>query len=86
MICGSQYFIRYEYLKKRDLSDEIIKKFGLGYTGRNSGLYGLLKSKGFGDSEISQSGLITFDEQKGPRDKFWNRVTQELHLQIIKTY
>ena len=63
-----------DYLKKRGLSDETIKKFGLGYTGRSGGLYGYLKDKGYSDEILRDSGLFTFDEKRGASDKFWNRV------------
>ena len=65
----------YEYLKKRELSDETIKKFGLGFSDSGGGgLYKYLKSKGYDDSILKQSGLFTYDERKGAYDKFWNRV------------
>ncbi len=66
--------IGYEYFKSRQLDDETISKFGLGYTGRGGGLYRHLKSKGFEDSELKASGLISFDEKRGASEKFWNRV------------
>ena len=63
-----------EYLKKRQLSDETIKKFGLGYACiSGDDLYRYLKSKGYSDSLLAQSGLVRIDE-KGGHDKFWNRV------------
>lgn len=62
------------YLKARGLSPETIKRFGLGYTGRSGGLYGYLKSKGYSDEALRESGLFTFDEKRGALDKFWNRV------------
>lgn len=64
-----------EYLKNRGLSDETIHAFGLGYAviGRNQ-LYQYLKSKGYEDSVMIDSGLVRFDEQYGPSDVFWNRV------------
>ena len=61
------------YFKGRGLSDETIKKFGLGYTGKKGSLYGFLKHKGYNDFEIKESGLFNVDE-KGVYDKFWNRV------------
>lgn len=65
----------YEYLKNRELSDETIKKFGLGYSNKYSDdLYRYLKSKGYDDELLKKTGLITYDEQRGAHDKFWNRV------------
>ncbi len=65
-----------EYLKNRGLSDETIKSFGLGYSGRDgSGLYHYLKGKGYTDSLLRESGLFTWDEKKNTMsEKFWNRV------------
>ena len=64
-----------EYLKGRELSDETIKKFGLGYSNKYSDdLYQYLKEKGYEDSVLKESGLISMDEKKGAYDKFWNRV------------
>lgn len=62
------------YLKNRGLSDETIRKFGLGYAGRDGGLYNYLKSKDFSDEMLKDSGLFVFDEKRGVLDKFWNRV------------
>lgn len=65
----------YEYLKNRQLSDEIISKFGLGYADKYSDdLYQYLKNQGYDDQILKKSGLITIDEAKGGHDKFWNRV------------
>lgn len=63
------------YLKNRELDEETLKSFGLGYSNKYSDdLYRYLKSKGYKDEHISQAGLITIDERKGACDKFWNRV------------
>ena len=63
------------YLKNRELDEETLKSFGLGYSNKYSDdLYRYLKSKGYKDEHISQAGLITIDERKGVCDKFWNRV------------
>ena len=65
----------YRYLKNRELDDEIIKAFGLGYSNKYSDdLYRYLKSKGYKDDVINKAGLISIDEKKGVYDKFWNRV------------
>lgn len=63
------------YLKNRQLTDDTIKVFGLGYSNKYSNsLYRFLKGKGYSDDLLAKSGLITMDEKKGPYDKFWNRV------------
>ena len=67
--------IAYEYLKKRELDDDTITAFGLGYANKYSDdLYRYLKTKGYSDELLSKAGLITIDEKHGPYDKFWNRV------------
>ena len=63
------------YLKKRELSEETIKKFGLGFSGRSgNGLYRYLKNKGYEDDLLLESGLFKFDEKRGAYDLFFNRV------------
>lgn len=77
----------YEYLKKRELSDDTMKHFGLGYSNIFSNdLYQYLKSKGYDDEILSKTGLITFDEKRGAHDKFWNRVMfpiLDVHNKVI---
>lgn len=64
----------YNYFKRRGLSDEIIVRFGLGYSDKGgSELYRYLKAQGYEDELLRESGLFTFDEKKGVYDKFWNR-------------
>ncbi len=65
----------HRYLAERQLSEETMKRFGLGYAdGANSDLTAYLKSKGYADDLLNESGLIAFDEKRGAHDKFWNRV------------
>ena len=65
----------YHYLRGRELSDETIVKFGLGYSDKYSNnLYQYLKQKGYTDNELKETGLFTYDEKRGVTDKFWNRV------------
>lgn len=64
-----------EYLKGRQLSEETIHRFGLGYSDRfSNNLYRYLKGKNYSDELLRQSGLFNVDEKKGMYDKFWNRV------------
>lgn len=64
----------YDYLKGRQLSDDTIRRFGLGYSNKTSDdLYRFLKSKGYADDLLKETGLVTIEE-RGGRDKFWNRV------------
>ena len=67
--------VGYKYLRGRQLSDETIKKFGLGFANATSNdLVKYLKSKGYDDKLIQEAGLAGFDEKYGMHDKFWNRV------------
>ncbi len=69
---GAQAF---SYLKNRELSDDTIKAFGLGYSNKYSDdLYQYLRSKGYQADMIAKAGLISVDERQGAYDKFWNRV------------
>ena len=72
------------YLKGRELSDETINKFGLGYSDKfSNNLYRYLKGKGYSDDLLRQSGLFNVDEKRGMYDKFWNRVIYPLSLKHI---
>ncbi|HKM35591.1 MAG TPA: DNA primase [Lachnospiraceae bacterium] len=65
----------YRYLSNRMLSEETMKKFGLGFAGKTSNdLYQYLKHKGFEDKLIQDAGLGRFDERYGMYDYFRNRV------------
>lgn len=76
-----------EYFRGRGLSDETMKKFGLGYADKYSDdLYRYLKSKGYSDQLLRDSGLITIDEKRGAHDRFWNRAMfpiMNVHQKII---
>ncbi len=64
-----------EYLRGRALSEETMRRFGLGYATKYSdSLYRYLKQKGISDELLRQSGLMNVDEKRGMYDKFWNRV------------
>ncbi len=65
----------YRYLRGRELSDETIHKFGLGFANVTSNdLIRYLKNKGYGDKLLKEAGLVNYDEKNGMYDKFWNRV------------
>lgn len=67
--------IGYKYLKDRALSDQLIVRFGLGFSPTGgSNLYKTFKEKGYSDKAIKESQLFRFDEKNGARDMFWNRV------------
>ena len=66
--------LAHDYFIKRELSPETMQKFGLGYSDKYSDdLYRYLRSKGYTDEVLKDSGLITIDEKRGAHDKFWNR-------------
>ncbi len=76
-----------EYLLGRNLTEDTIKKFGLGYADKyNGSLYQYLKSKGYSDQLLKESGLMQVDEKRGMYDKFWNRVIfpiMDIHNRVI---
>ena len=63
-----------DYFKSRGISDEMMKKFALGFAPQSGGLYRFLKNEGFSDDALKASGLFSYDERRGVHDKFWNRV------------
>ena len=66
--------IGYDYFMKRALSDATVRHFGLGYANKTpDDLYRYMKSKGYADELLKETGLF-FIEERGARDKFWNRV------------
>ncbi len=63
-----------EYLKKRGIEENIIKRFGLGLAPDSwDSVLNLLKQKGFSESIIRESGLVSVKNNK-PFDTFRNRV------------
>ena len=76
-----------EYLRKRELSDETMNHFGLGYANKYSNdLIQYLKSKGYSEDLIWDAGLCNVDEKHGMYDKFWNRVMfpiQDINHRVI---
>lgn len=67
--------IGHRYLRERELSEETLHRFGLGFANKTSNdLVLYLKQKGYRDSDIIEAGLASADERSGIRDKFWNRV------------
>lgn len=75
------------YFRKRELSDETMQKFGLGYSDQYSDdLYRYLRKKGYEDEILKESGLVTIDERRGGYDKFWNRAMfpiMDVHNKVI---
>lgn len=66
----------YDYLRRRGLSDKIIKKFGLGYSLNSwSSLIDYLLSIGYEKNDLVKSGLVTHKENDNKYyDRFRNRV------------
>lgn len=77
----------YQYLRGRELSDETIKKFGLGFANKTgNGLTKYLNQQGYDDKLIREAGLASFDEKNGMHEKFWNRVMfpiQDINHRVI---
>ncbi len=84
---GEKGHAGYQYLRKRQLSDETIHRFGLGFANVTSDdLTKYLKNKGYEDKLIQEAGLAAFDEKYGMHDKFWNRVMfpiQDINHRVI---
>lgn len=76
-----------EYFKKRQLSEETINGFGLGYSlPYSDDLSQYLRKKGYSDEMIVKVGLASVDEKRGLHDKFWNRVIfpiQDINHRVI---
>lgn len=63
------------YLEKRELTEETMNKFGLGFAGmRGTEVVEYLRKKGFRDDEIRDAGVANFSERYGLTCPFWNRV------------
>ena len=60
---NEQANIAREYLKKRNLSKEEVKKFKIGYVKRNPNFYEKLKNE-FSEKTLIESGLFYLDEKK----------------------
>ena len=76
-----------DYFLNRQLSEETMKKFGLGYALKTpNDLTMYLKSKGYSDELLVEAGISAFDERFGLHDKFWNRVIfpiQDMNHKVI---
>lgn len=79
--------VGHDYLVKRQLTEDTMKQFGLGYANKfPTDLVDYLKEKGYSDELIIQAGLASRDEKHGTYDKFWNRVMfpiQDMNHRVI---
>ena len=66
--------IAQEYIKKRKLSNETLKSFRLGFSGKFDELYKALKKEGFKDQEILESGLVNRNDNGRYIDRYRNRL------------
>ncbi|WP_311437062.1 DNA primase [Finegoldia magna] len=63
-----------DYIKKRNLNNNLINKFIIGYADRKNSLYRHLLQKGYQKDDIIEVGLINQDEKGNVYDKFRNRL------------
>lgn len=63
-----------DYIKKRNLNNNLINKFIIGYADGKNSLYRHLLKKGYQKDDIIEVGLINQDEKGNVYDKFRNRL------------
>ncbi len=63
-----------EYIKKRKLTNETLKSFQIGFSGKFDELYQALKKQGFQELEILESGLVNRNERGQYIDRYRNRL------------
>lgn len=66
--------IAQEYIKKRKLSNETLKSFKIGFSGKFDELYKELKKQGFEEREILESGLVNKNDRGQYIDRYRNRL------------
>ena len=66
--------IAQEYVKKRQLSNETLKSFRIGFSGKFDELYQELKKQGFEEQEILESGLVNKNDRGQYIDRYRNRL------------
>lgn len=66
--------IAQEYIKQRKLSNETLKSFRLGFSGKFDELYQALKKEGFQEPEILESGLVNRNDNGRYIDRYRNRL------------
>ena len=66
--------IAQEYVKKRRMNKETLEAYKIGYSGKFDELYKALKSQGFGEKEILESGLVNKNDNGTYIDRYRNRL------------
>ncbi len=66
--------IAQDYVKKRQLNNETLQSFKIGFSGKFDELYRALKKEGFNDEEILESGLVNKNENGKYIDRYRNRL------------
>lgn len=66
--------IAQEYIKKRKLTNETLKSFQIGFSGKFDELYQELKKQGFQEPEILESGLVNRNDKGQYIDRYRNRL------------
>ncbi|CDB31932.1 dNA primase [Clostridium sp. CAG:575] len=66
--------IAQEYVKKRQLNNETLKSFRIGFSGKFDELYQELKKQGFEEKEILESGLVNKNDRGQYIDRYRNRL------------
>lgn len=66
--------IAQEYVKKRKLSNETLKAYKIGFSGKFDELYKELSKQGFKEEEILESGLVNKNDNGKYIDRYRNRL------------
>ncbi len=62
-----------EYLNKRNLGKELLRKYAIGYNPQNDKVYNFLHKKGYQDSDLIEANVVRLTEN-GIRDTFYDRI------------
>ncbi len=66
--------IAQEYIKQRQLTNETLKSFQIGFSGKFDELYQELKKQGLEETEILESGLVNRNDKGQYIDRYRNRI------------
>ena len=66
--------IAQEYVKKRKLTNDTLKSFKIGFSGKFDELYQALHKEGFQDKEILETGLVNKNDNGRYIDRYRNRL------------